>query len=126
MQIGFSAEAELLITDAQGIDCNEELNILSDEEIKNLCKVIKRTGGINPITNVANLGLQVSLRAENILNLASFFLKHKVRTRSLAVATNIMLDNMRLLSELKKWIMMDVYLCTRHSLIIARRSLLLI
>ena len=75
--IVFSAEASLVITDAQGIDCMEELDILNDGEIKNLCKVIRRPGGINPITNDANLRIQVSLRAKNNLKLASFFLKHK-------------------------------------------------
>ena len=35
-QIGFSADADLVITDAQGIDCTEELEILTDGEIENL------------------------------------------------------------------------------------------
>ena len=61
--IVFSAEAAHVITDAQGIDCIEELEILTDWDIKNLCKVIRRPGGINPITNVSDLGIQVSLRA---------------------------------------------------------------
>ena len=42
------------------------------------------------------------MRAENNLKLARFFLKNKVRTGRMAVATNITLDNMRLLSELKE------------------------
>ena len=62
MRIEFSAESSLMITDAQVIDCMEDLKILTDGEIENLYKVIRRYGGINPITNVANLGLQVSLR----------------------------------------------------------------
>ena len=63
VKIGFSAEAALRITDTQGIDCMEEIRVITDGEIKNLCKVIKSPGGINPITKVANLVLQVSLRA---------------------------------------------------------------
>ena len=102
MWIGFSAEAALVITDAQVIDCMEELDILTDGEIKNLCKVIRIPGGINTITNVANLGIQVSLRSENNLKIDRFFLKHKVRTRRVAVTTNITLDNVRLLRELKE------------------------
>ena len=62
--IGFSAEAAVVITDTQGIYCMEELDILTDRDIDNLCKVIRRPGGINPITNVADLGLQVPLRAK--------------------------------------------------------------
>ena len=51
-----------MIDDAQGIDCMEELDILTDREIKNICKVSRRPGGINPVTNVANLIIHVSLR----------------------------------------------------------------
>ena len=89
MRIGFSAEAVLVITNAQGIDCMEELKILTDGEIDNLCKVIRRPGGINPITNVSNLVIQVSVRSKNNLKLTSFFFKHKVRTGRLVVATDI-------------------------------------
>ena len=67
VRIGFSAEAAHVITYEQVIDCVEELEIITDGDIKNLCKVIRRPGGINQITNVANLGIQVSLRAKNNL-----------------------------------------------------------
>ena len=56
VQIGFSAEAALVITYAQSIYCMEELEILTDGETENMCKVIRRPSGINPITNVDNLG----------------------------------------------------------------------
>ena len=74
-RIRFSADAVLVITDTQGIDTTEELEILTYGYINNLCKVVRRPGGINPITNVANLGLQVPLRAESNPKLASFFLQ---------------------------------------------------
>ena len=102
VRIGFSAKAALVINDAQGIDCMEELKVLTDGEIENLCKVIRRPGGINTITNVANLGIQISLRDENNLTLSSLFIKHKVMTWRVAVATNITLDNVRLLHDLKE------------------------
>ena len=102
MRIGFSAETSLVITDAQGIDFMEELDILTDGEIDNICNVIRRPGGINPITNVAGLGIQVSLRAKGNLKLASFLLKHKLRNGNVAVTTDITLDNVRLLRELKE------------------------
>ena len=101
-QIEFSAEADLVITDTQGIDCIEEIEIITDGEIKNLCKVIRRPGGINPITNVSNLGIPVPLRDGNNLKLARFFLKHKVRTGRVDVATDITLDNVRLWCELNE------------------------
>ena len=42
------------------------------------------------------------MRAKKNLKLASFFLKHKVRNGRVAVATDITLDNVRLLREIKK------------------------
>ena len=102
MRIGFSAEAVLVITDAQGIDCMEELKIITDGEIENLCKVIRRLGGINTINKVANLVIQVSSRTEKNLNLASFFLKPKLRTVRVKLATNVTLYNVRLLRELNE------------------------
>ena len=101
VRIGFSSEAVPVITDAQGIDCMEELEILTDGEIKNICKVIRIPGGINLITNVANLGIQVSLRSENNQKLVSFFLNYQLRKGRLLVATNTTLDNVRILRELK-------------------------
>ena len=102
MRIGFSARASLVITDAQGIGCMEEIEILTDGEINNLCKVIRIPGGINPIINFSDLGIQLSLRAKNNLKLSSFFLKHKLRTGRVAVATDIKLDNVRILHELRE------------------------
>ena len=60
-----------------------------------------RPGGIHPIANVANLIIQVSLRSKNNLKLARFLLKHKLRTGRVAVATNVTLDNVRLLRQLE-------------------------
>ena len=42
------------------------------------------------------------MRAENNLKLASFFRKHKIRTGRVVVSTNIKLDNVQLLRELKE------------------------
>ena len=69
-RIGFPAESALVITDTKVIDSMEELDIITDGEINNLCKFIRRPGGINTITNIANLGFQVPLRTKNNLKLA--------------------------------------------------------
>ena len=102
VRIGFSAESALVITDAKVIDCTEDIKIITDGEIDNICKVIRRPGGINTITNFYNLEKQVSLRAKNNLKLARFFLKHKVKTRRVAVSTDTNLDKVHLLRELKE------------------------
>ena len=99
--IGFPTEAELVITDTKGLDRIKKLEIITDGEIENMCKIIRRPGGINPITNVANLGLKVSLRAKNKLKLSRFFLKHKTRTVRVSVPTDIMLDSVRILPDIK-------------------------
>ena len=102
MRIGFSAEDALVITYEQGIYFMEELKSLTDGEIDNIRKFIMRPGGINPITNVDKLGMQVSLRSENNLKLARFFLKHKVRSIRVAVETNTTLYSVHLLRKLKE------------------------
>ena len=58
--------------------------------------------GSIPLPKISNLGLQVSLRAENNLNIDSFFLKHEISTGRVAVETDITLDNLRLLREIKE------------------------
>ena len=55
VRIEFSAESSLMITDAQVIDCMEDLKILTDGEIENLYKVIRRYGGIIPLPTLLTL-----------------------------------------------------------------------
>ena len=102
VRIVFYAESALVITEAQGIYCMEDIEIITDVETENLCKVTRRPGGINLIIDVANLGLQVSLRAKNNLKLSRLFLKHKIRTGRVAVAIDITLDNVHLLRDIKE------------------------
>ena len=62
-RIRFSDEAALVITDTQGIDSMEEIEIITDGDIKNMYRVSRRPNGIDPNTNIDNLGLKVSLRS---------------------------------------------------------------
>jgi hypothetical protein len=43
-RIGFEVEAANLLTDDQGMNALEELALLTDEEVTNLCRVIRRPG----------------------------------------------------------------------------------
>ena len=70
-RMGFSANAALAVTNEQGIDDMDELGVLTDTEVENLCKVVRRPGGANT-AGVANPGHAVSLRAENNLKLACY------------------------------------------------------
>ena len=111
--IGFTAVAAPSITDTQGYDSSlSELGVLADEEVENLCKVVCRPGGTmaNPSAAVAgqpavipNPGIAVSLRAENNLKLACFFIRYRERTSRNVVPGDITLDNIRALKVHKEW-----------------------
>ena len=81
VRLGFTQAAALAITDVQGVDSIEELRMLKDAEIANLCKVMRRPGGTIPNPNAAvagqpatipNPGIPISLMAENRLVLAAY------------------------------------------------------
>ncbi len=84
-RIGFSATASQVLVDKQGMDTLAEIEFLSDDEVKSLCRVIRRPGGTIPGPNpddapVNNPGTPVNLRAENHLKLlVAFFLRHQDR-----------------------------------------------
>lgn len=82
-RMGFSQAAATAVVDDQGIDSLAELRILKDDEITNLCKIIRRPGGqiVNPGPQqqgqIPNPGISVSLRAENNTKLARYFITHR-------------------------------------------------
>ena len=110
VRLGFSQAAAVAITDAQDISSIEELRILTNDEIDNLCKVIRRPGGTVPNPNAAmagqlptipNPGIPVSLRAENNLTLAAFWLRHQVRVARDVEPADLTLANIRSVRELR-------------------------
>ncbi len=80
-RMGFNVAMASNITDNQDVNSLEELEILRDDEITNLCKALRRPRGLipNPNPNVAegqpanipNPGNQANLRAETNLKLAA-------------------------------------------------------
>lgn len=108
-RLGFTVDAARVIVDDQGIDDIQEMTILSDLEVENLCKVVRRPGGVIPNPNAAegqpqvipNQGSQVSLRAENNLKLACFWLRHRVRTSRETTPPNVTLASVRTVRELR-------------------------
>ena len=126
-RLGFSNEAANYITsdqNGQGMNSLAEFAVLTDDEVKNLCKVVRRPGGMMQNPNAAappgadaaaaaaaaaqpaqipNPGLAVTLRAENNLKLACYFLRYKERTSRAVTADMITLASVRELRPYREW-----------------------
>ena len=77
--IGFIDAAAQALVEQQGIDSLQEIRILTDDEICNLCKLLRRPCGTVPGAPGAaapNPGIQVNSRDETNLKLLAFFLRH--------------------------------------------------
>jgi hypothetical protein len=83
--LGCSLVAARAIVEEQGINSIDELKILTDTEIENLCKVVHHPGGqvVNP--NAAEAGQQnqlpnggesISLQAKLNIKLAAYYVHH--------------------------------------------------
>lgn len=105
-RLGFSADAATAVCDQQDIDELDELKVLTDKEVENLCKVVRRPGGTiadpaNPGQLIPNPGHQVSMRAENNLKLACYYVRHQERVSRTPQAIGITLQNVRRLRNLR-------------------------
>ncbi|KAI2499837.1 hypothetical protein MHU86_14654 [Fragilaria crotonensis] len=89
------------------MDTLEEIQLLSDDEIENLCKVIRRPGGtipgLKPGDAPVNVpGTPISLRAENHLKLLALYLRHqKQRISRVVNVANVTLKTIRTLRKLR-------------------------
>jgi hypothetical protein len=110
VRLGFTVAAATSIIADQGIDSLEELQVLRDSDISNLCKVVRRPGGTiaNPQAGapgqnpeIPNPGIPASLRAETNLKLGSFWLRHQAKVSRSVTAVDITLAAVRRLRELK-------------------------
>lgn len=99
-RLGFTNPAAQAICDDQGITDLDEIRILDDSDVENLCKVVRRPGGTVPGADaqapaVPNPGISVSLRAENNLKLAAFWLRHRWRISRPTAPPDVTIDNIR-------------------------------
>ena len=108
-RLGFSNEAATRLSVDQGMHTLEELRLLKDEEVESLCKVIRRPGGVvmnfgddDDDAAIPNPGTPISLRAENNLKLACYWLRHQVRVSRMIVVTDITLDDIRAVRNLRE------------------------
>ena len=82
-RMGFSVAAAQSMVDEQGLTSLDDIKVLTDQRVEALCKVIRRPGGREANVapgdpGAANLGIQVSLKAENNLMLAAYWLRHQI------------------------------------------------
>lgn len=111
MRLGCSAEAAQAIVNEQGIDSLTELKALKDEDVVALCRVIRRPGGTipNPSADqpdqpatIPATGYSISIRAEQNIKLAAYFIRHRVDRISRPVTiAYIQVENVRELREMK-------------------------
>jgi hypothetical protein len=109
-RLGFTVAAVTLLTEEQDQKDLDELRLLTDAEVTNLCKVVRCPGGTiagpapasgGVAVQVNNPGTSVSLRAENNLKLACFYLKHRYRVLRVVLPVEIALVNVRALVGLR-------------------------
>ena len=110
-RLGFSSKAAGFITDDQGLDTLDELQVLTNDEIESLCKVVRRPGGTVPNPNTGDPGQlatlsnpweQVPLQAELNLKLAFYYLRFKDRTSRVVGSPEINLVNFRELQKTQR------------------------
>jgi hypothetical protein len=111
-RIGFSNEAAAAIVNREGIDDPEELALLTDTDVINLCKVVRRPGGTLPNpqagnagepATLPNYGIAVSLRAETNMNLAAYYARFRDKTSRITTAAELILDPIRSVRGLRDW-----------------------
>jgi predicted ribosome quality control (RQC) complex YloA/Tae2 family protein len=109
-RMGFSAAMAAYITQEQGINTLDELRNLEDKAVERLCQALKKPGGTIPNPNagaqgalaqIPNPGYNVSIKAEENLKLAAYFVRHQQRISRPVSALMITIDSVRGLKELK-------------------------
>lgn len=111
-RVGFTNNAATTIVDTQGMDSLDEFRLLKDDEVEDLCKVVRRPGGMiaNPDAtaagqppNIPNPGIPVSLKATNNLKLVCYYLRYKARSSRVVTAAEIDAVTVRRYRDHKDW-----------------------
>jgi hypothetical protein len=109
--LGFSAAAATSITDDQEISSVDELKILMNADVVELCKALRRPGGTinNPQAalrgqpnRIPNPGINVPLRAVENLKMAAYYVRHYERISRPMDPAMITLVAVRALRPLKE------------------------
>ena len=108
-RLGWSATAQTMTVVEQHIDSVEELALLIDDCVENLCKVTRRPGGtmINPndgqdgqAARIPSTGTQISQRAEGNMKLTCYYLRHQIKISRKVDAAGITFEAVRGLRDM--------------------------
>jgi hypothetical protein len=81
VRIGFTQEAAANIFEDQGISTVSDLEALTDKEASDLCRVVRKPGGVSATDPTkANYGHVISLKAETNMKMACYWARHNKRT----------------------------------------------
>ena len=98
-RLGVDHNTCISIIDEHHINNLDELQVLKDTEVTNLCKVVRRPGGMLEAVGVRpelpDYGENVSLRAENNIKLACFWLRDCIRVGHTITVADVTLANVR-------------------------------
>jgi len=101
--MGFAADVAAYITGEQGMDSLDKFCIMTDDEAKTLCKVLRRPGGTicNPPT--PHPSFTVSVCAEMNLKLMNYLLRYGVRSLRMITVPMITLDLVHAMKTHREW-----------------------
>ena len=117
IRLGCTNNVARIIVQREAVTTLEELALLTDDEIKSLCSIIRKPGGDvlnpaytdaegNPVAGeaerIADRGSNISFRAESYLKMTAYFLRYKERTSRPLLHNDVQRDAVRRLQILKR------------------------
>ena len=76
IRLGFRPEAAKLLIREQGLDSPDRLRVLTDENVDDICNVVRKPGGKNA-DRMPDRGQQVSVIVQENLKLSAFLFHHR-------------------------------------------------
>ena len=102
IRIGFTLEAAVNIFEDQGISTVGDLEALTDKEASDLCRVVRKPGGVSAADPTkANYGHVISLKAETNMKMACYWARHNKRISRVLAPPKLTLANLDALREMK-------------------------
>ena len=108
VRLGFSTAAATELTDKQGMNNLTEYELLDDEEVTNLCKTLRRPGGLVPDPDdttemIQDPGVAITPRAETNLKLMVYYLRYRTRVSRPKKEHLITLESVRGMKDHHRW-----------------------